>query len=214
MSSQYTVISSKIFGVDWSLLSRGWFLEHLLIVSKHLDNKTYPAPSQTGSLFIDYILNLQIRHRLTPWSSSDEFQPHYSPLSESIYPEWNTLLSLEPSDSPYCLRRYKERLTTVVESMFNGSYSPIELAHLQHEFDQSGGRRRRLFRTRTNYLGTGPRSLREGDEVWILHGGSVPFVLRPQPNGNYQLIGETFVYGVMHGEVHAMNLSRRQITIE
>ncbi|KAG9188072.1 hypothetical protein G6011_01995 [Alternaria panax] len=29
-------------------------------------NHTYPAPPEPGSLFIDYILNLQIRHHLTP----------------------------------------------------------------------------------------------------------------------------------------------------
>ena len=162
-------------------------------------NKIYPAPPQTGSLFIDYILNLQIRHRLQPWSSSDEFQPHHSPLSESIYPEWKTLLQLEPRDSLYCFSKYKERLTTVVENMFDGNYSPIGLAQLQHEIDQSGGKKRRLFRTHSNYLGTGPRSLKENDEVWILHGGSIPFVLRPWGNGAYRLIGEAFTYGVMHG---------------
>jgi len=177
-------------------------------------NKIYPAPERTGSLFIDYILNLQIRHRLTPWSSSDDFQPHHSPLSDSIYPEWRTLLQLEPANSQYSLERYRERLATVVESMFNGTYSPIGLAQLQHEFDQSGGKRRRLFKTKEGYLGTGVRSLREGDEVWILHGAGVPFVLRPQSNGNYRLVGESFVYGVMHGEVQGLSLPRRQITVE
>ncbi|KAF2681084.1 hypothetical protein K458DRAFT_310422 [Lentithecium fluviatile CBS 122367] len=177
-------------------------------------NKIYPAPPKAGSLFIDYILNLQIRHRLTPWSSSDEFQPHHSPLSESIYPEWRTLLQLEPMESFYSLGKYRERLATVVESMFNGTYSPIGLAQLQHEFDQSGGKRRRLFKTKEGYLGTGARSLREGDEVWILHTAGVPFVLRPQPNGHHRLIGESFVYGVMHGEMQGLSLPRRQITLE
>lgn len=175
---------------------------------------TYPAPSHIGSLFIDYILNLQIRHRLMPWSSTEQFQPHHSPLSESIYPEWRTLLSLEPSGSPYCLDAYKARLTTVVESMFNGTYSPIELAQLQHELDQGGGKKRRLFTTRGGFMGTGPRSLRAGDEVWILHRGGLPFVLRPLSNGNYQLIGETFVYGVMHGEAVEMGLVSHDIIIE
>lgn len=98
--------------------------------------------------------------------------------------------------------------------MFNGSYSPIGLAQLQHEFDQSGGKNRRLFRTRDGYLGTGARSLRAGDEVWILHGAGVPFVLRMRPNGNYQLIGEAFVYGIMHGEMQGLGLPRRVITID
>ncbi|KAF2006554.1 hypothetical protein P154DRAFT_421812 [Amniculicola lignicola CBS 123094] len=175
---------------------------------------THPAPLETGLLFIDYVLNLQIRHRLMPWSSADEFQPHHSPLSDSIYPEWNTLLDLEPIDSPWNLRSYKQRLTAVVECMFNGTYSPIGLAQLQHELEVSGGKKRRLFKTRGHYLGTGPRSLRQDDEVWILHGGAVPYVLRPKANGKYQLIGEAFVYGVMHGEVQGMSLPKLHITIQ
>jgi hypothetical protein len=174
----------------------------------------HPAPPAVGSLFIDYILNLQIRHRLMPWSSQDAFQPHHSPLSDSIYPEWRTLLSLEPPDSPYCLDKYKQRLTSMVESMFNGSYSPIHLAQLQHELDQSGGKKRRVFKTYKGYMGTGPRSLRPGDEVWVLHRGRLPFVLRPKPNGNYHLVGEAFVYGAMHGEVLGLELPEQHITIE
>lgn len=174
----------------------------------------HPAPPEVGLLFLEYILNLQVRHRLTPWSGKDIFQPHHTPLSSSVYPEWRTLLSLEPSDSPYCLARYTELLTSVVGSIFDGTYSPIGLAQLQHEMDQSGGKKRRIFRTKGGYLGTGPRSLQKGDEVWILHRGGVPFVLRPQPNGNYRLVGEAFVYGIMHGEVLYKNPPRREITIE
>lgn len=176
--------------------------------------RTHPAPFATGSLFIDYILNLQIRHRLMPWSSADKFQPHHSPLSESIYPEWRTLLGLEPPESPYSLDLYKKRLSIVVESMFNGTYSPIGLAQLQHELDQSSGNKRRLFKTQGGYMGTGPRSLRKDDEVWVLHGGDLPFVLRQQANGKYRLIGESFVYGVMHGEAEDLGLQTRYITIE
>jgi hypothetical protein len=177
-------------------------------------NHTYPAPLKTGELFLDYILNLQIRHRLTPWSSADEFQPHHSPLSESVYPDWHKLLDLEPLHSPYNLDSYSNRLTTVVESMFSGTYSPIGLAQLQHELDQSGGRQRRLFKTRRGFMGTGPRSLRVGDEVWVLYRGGLPFVLRPLPNGHYRLVGESFVYGVMHGEALKMDLWRGGIVLE
>lgn len=175
---------------------------------------THPAPAHVGALFLDYILNLQIRHRLTPWSGKDAFQPHHSPLSDSIYPEWQTLLGLEPVESPYSLVRYKSRLTSMVENMFNGTYSPIGLAQLQHELDQSGGQKRRLFTTRCGYLGTGPRSLKEGDEVWVLHRGGLPFVLRPQTNGHYRLIGESFVYGIMHGEALQQRRKRCDVVIE
>ncbi|KAF6806273.1 hypothetical protein CSOJ01_08932 [Colletotrichum sojae] len=44
-----------------------------------------------------------------------------------------------------------------------------------------------------------------GDEVWILAGGTVPFLLRPLPSasgveGQYSLVGDCFVHGMMYGE--------------
>ncbi|KAF6823972.1 hypothetical protein CPLU01_11109 [Colletotrichum plurivorum] len=44
-----------------------------------------------------------------------------------------------------------------------------------------------------------------GDEVWILAGGTVPFLLRPLPSasgveGQYNLVGDCFVHGMMYGE--------------
>jgi len=63
-------------------------------------------------------------------------------------------------------------------------------------------------------MGIGPRSLREGDEVWILHRAGLPFVLLPQSNGRYRLVGEAFVYGVIHGEALELGLTRQNITIE
>ena len=59
---------------------------------------------------------------------------------------------------------------------------------------------RRIFRTRENYLGNGPRSIRPGDQVWILAGAKIPFILRPQENGKYVLVGDSYVHGIMHGE--------------
>ena len=40
-----------------------------------------------------------------------------------------------------------------------------------------------------------------GDEVWILKGGRTPFLLRRGDDGNYQLVGEAFVHGIMFGEI-------------
>jgi hypothetical protein len=59
---------------------------------------------------------------------------------------------------------------------------------------------RRMFRTQKGYLGMGPRAATENDQVWILPGANVPFILRPLENGNYRVIGEAFVYCLMDGE--------------
>jgi len=54
-------------------------------------------------------------------------------------------------------------------------------------------------------VGMGPKSVQEGDEVWVIMGAKVPFVLRPVDGGKapkrYRLIGEAFVLGYMDGEV-------------
>jgi hypothetical protein len=76
------------------------------------------------------------------------------------------------------------------------SFSEREFGRLRIIFSSS----RRIFRTRENYLGNGPRSIRPGDQVWILAGTKIPFVLRPQENGKYVLIGGSYTHGIMHGE--------------
>lgn len=98
--------------------------------------------------------------------------------------------------------------------MFNGTYSPIGLAQLQHELDNGGGTMRRLFKTYSKFLGTGPRSLQKGDELWVLAGAPTPFILRSLSNGNYRLVGEAYVYGLMHGEALEMGHSLQDIVLE
>ncbi|KAN0120325.1 Heterokaryon incompatibility protein (HET) domain containing protein [Hyaloscypha variabilis] len=76
------------------------------------------------------------------------------------------------------------------------SFSEREFDRLRLIFSSS----RRIFRTRENYLGNGPESIRPGDQVWILGGTKVPSVLRPQENGKHVLVGDSYVHGIMHGE--------------
>ena len=64
---------------------------------------------------------------------------------------------------------------------------------------------RRLFRTGKDFLGNGPRSLEVDDQVWVLAGAKVPFVLRPLENGRYQVVGQAYVHGIMHGEALRFN---------
>ena len=70
---------------------------------------------------------------------------------------------------------------------------------------------RRLFQTRDGYIGLGPARMEVGDEIWILKGGSMPFLLRPageyefkRVSGGkrhcYRLVGECYVHGLMYGE--------------
>ena len=75
---------------------------------------------------------------------------------------------------------------------------------------------RRVFVTKKGYLGIGPDDVKPGDEIAILYGGKMPFVVRTREcnlEGNgiatgitlecYELIdgGECYVHGIMDGEV-------------
>ncbi|KAL1870710.1 hypothetical protein Daus18300_005030 [Diaporthe australafricana] len=169
-----------------------------------------PTPEVCGNLFIDYILNLQIRHTLAPWSDID-FMPHQSHThADNIQPRWHDLLRSEPEGFAV----YKSRMTTVMENIFQGTYSPMDLAQLQHEFDYGSGSSRRLFRTDNGLLGTGLKSVRKGDEVWILAGSKLPMLMRKKSasehGSEYCLIGETYVHGVMHWQDDERNLPELQ----
>ncbi len=64
----------------------------------------------------------------------------------------------------------------------------------------------RLFLLENGLLGMGPPDMRRGDHICVLFGGAAPFVLRPS-EGNYHLIGECYVNGLMRGEVASASLN-------
>ncbi|KAH0559693.1 hypothetical protein GP486_003790 [Trichoglossum hirsutum] len=74
---------------------------------------------------------------------------------------------------------------------------------------------RRLFSTEGNYLGIAAQSLQKGDTIWVLAGAAVPVVLRPLPNGNWKLVGEAYVHGIMNGEaVRGDDIKPERIQLE
>ena len=59
---------------------------------------------------------------------------------------------------------------------------------------------RRFAVLEDNKIGLMPKMSGIGDLVVILHGCSLPFVLRPAKDGGFAMIGTCFVDGIMHGE--------------
>ena len=58
-----------------------------------------------------------------------------------------------------------------------------------------------MIRTRKGYIGAAPELMKVGDTITIMHGGRVPFILRQRENEDkWELIGDCYVDGVMHGE--------------
>jgi hypothetical protein len=72
--------------------------------------------------------------------------------------------------------------------------------------------RQTFFVTDDGFIGMSPAKLEPGDQVWVLAGGSHPFVLREDKlqRGYYKLIGETYVDGIMlYGDINKPYASRR-----
>jgi hypothetical protein len=49
-------------------------------------------------------------------------------------------------------------------------------------------------------LGWAPRSTQVGDKVCIFSGARAPFIVRPNQDGSYGLIGDAYIHGMMYGE--------------
>ena len=60
----------------------------------------------------------------------------------------------------------------------------------------------RFLLTRDKFLGLGNAMMQPSDMVYVLAGGSHPFVLRAEANrpGHYQLIGDCYIHGIMDGQ--------------
>jgi hypothetical protein len=61
---------------------------------------------------------------------------------------------------------------------------------------------RLVFVSEEGYFGSGPESMEIGDTVWVVSGCSSLLVFRKHPSDAtcYQLVGEAYIHGLMHGE--------------
>ncbi|KAH7149258.1 heterokaryon incompatibility protein-domain-containing protein [Dactylonectria estremocensis] len=61
--------------------------------------------------------------------------------------------------------------------------------------------RRRVAQTNNGLIGLVPTEAETTDEVWLIRGGRVFYVLRPVGERRYLLIGESYFHGLMEGEL-------------
>lgn len=73
---------------------------------------------------------------------------------------------------------------------------------------------RKAFTSNEGHLGLGPQNIQTGDLVCILFGSEVPLILRRSMTGTYTLIGDAYVYGIMHGEYIDTNSRTETFEIE
>ena len=72
----------------------------------------------------------------------------------------------------------------------------------------------RFFCTLDGRIGLGPISTLPGDRICIFYNGFTPFIIRPRPETSvrYQLVGDSYIYGLMHGEVFTSEIQETDET--
>jgi hypothetical protein len=65
--------------------------------------------------------------------------------------------------------------------------------------------KRRPFLSAEGYVGLAPSHAEPGDVIVIIYGAIVPFILRNVGDGQFNLVGEAYVHGIMVGEYMEQN---------
>ena len=60
--------------------------------------------------------------------------------------------------------------------------------------------RRRMFVTERGYVGLAPEMTEPGCCVAIVKGGKFPLIMKPRDYTKWELLGDSYVHGIMHGE--------------
>jgi len=91
-------------------------------------------------------------------------------------------------------------MTSIMKSAQNSflGFNP-KVQQEMRTFNQDVTVGRCFFITQKGYIGLGPEIARKWDSVVVLLGGQTPYVLRPKGASAYELIGETYVHGIMDG---------------
>ncbi len=98
-----------------------------------------------------------------------------------------------------------ETLTTadavkLLEGMALDDDEGTMIERLMREMDSVCGQRA-VFATEGGRIGIGRQTLQVGDQIWLLAGAKVPFILRESHDGHMEVVSETYVDGMMFGEL-------------
>jgi hypothetical protein len=133
---------------------------------------------------------------------------------------WRTAVGDRLFETDHLLRRANEAdleglrrwLPMMLSAMKKGADPPLEAwlrTIISFIYERS------MFLTEKSHLGLCYPACQPGDEIWILHGGRVPFILRPidqsyeqglQHGDQYKFMGDSYLHGFMDGEVFKNHL--------
>lgn len=192
--------------LEWDRLDGGSVLSLIGILVGHVEDVGSPSihtnVMEASRRELTKIIG-SWKNVMTRYIESFNPYPEYPNGSSFENAFWRTMIGdLVTAEFP---RRRAEHLDSQLVSEFykNGESSEILTSLSCMIVNQA------FFVTREGYIGIGPPDMARGDEVWVLFGGKVPFILRstgnaedqPCKNSNdYTLVGNAYVHGIMDGE--------------
>ncbi|KAK1995571.1 heterokaryon incompatibility protein [Colletotrichum falcatum] len=72
---------------------------------------------------------------------------------------------------------------------------------------------RRPFLSASRYVGLAPMHARPGDKIVIFLGGKTPYIIREAGEGAYEVVGESYVHGIMYGEFMTDDVEMREFVL-
>jgi len=203
LSPTYLMTQQDRVEVLWRTMLNDFYVDAL--AEKSL---LHPAPADLAECFSNHILFLEAKklHYLTSGQGNPSEYEGF--LEELEFRERNFESSSVQLPSRQKILDTAQHFSDTVANgspMVSAMFSMVDKVTRFTKGSSSGahylGQNRSLFRTlKRNLLGLGPDKMEAGDEIWLLKGAYTPFVLRPQRSGQYVVVGESYVHGVMHGE--------------
>jgi hypothetical protein len=198
----------KSLNNDLTLLLQGVFVDKISVIGEIIlaDNDRFAMD--------DEMVDQKLARTIKSWEHL--VRSYISVHGRLAYPrdkDWGdaflkTLVGDIIADNEYPLRRATEQDSKFIIDFLDGVY--------REDVQQSLRRmclRRAFFITDNGYLGLGPGTTKVGDDVWILAGGRVPFILRSkEPNIDLELneytnayqctfVGDAYVHNIMDGQL-------------
>ena len=182
------------------------------------DAEQSPAPETLGNSFRQYVLlavATRVREILNSWDGKthevhdfvsllklnndqhDKGLDAWLPRMEELESFVNSLQRTQqnPEGNERTLEELRQGAQLYVAALESVRYSRV------------------LFTTVGNLLGLAPLSARKGDSIWFFPSSRVPFVLRHCGGARYELIGEAYLHGYMHGELEKYSMPLQYISL-
>ena len=182
-----------------------WDFEHAsrVLVYKHKDTLRYPPGEGLTNAFWRTLVR-----DITRDSAGNLTRPAPSSFASSflVCAELQDFMNNADTEAAMCDD------PEAVEKIITGSQPFIEAC-------EPGVKGTRFCVTQDGYMGLVPTRAAKGDTICVLMGGAVPFVIRGTENGQFRLLGECYVHGLMDGKALDMVLDvdwmeEKNITLE